>query len=112
MSLPKRNRIPSQEIPRVFARGKKKAIDGIALFFLPNGARASRVSIVVPSHVAKKSTVRNKIRRRTKDVFRALCPLLKKPHDVVVLFKRTIVKREDIQQKIEKGLRDLRADIF
>lgn len=64
-----------------------------------NGLPNNRFGIVVSNKVAKKATVRNKLKRRIREVIRQFLPDLKTGFDVVVVAYPPILEKDFDQIK-------------
>jgi ribonuclease P protein component len=62
------------------------------ILVIPSGTDQSRLAIAVTTKIEKRATVRNKIKRRIRELFRVFRHDLKDPLDMVV------VARRDVQQ--------------
>lgn len=87
----KKERIKNnKEIGRVLKFGKKyKLREVITIFVLPNNLSYSRLGIAINREI-KKASVRNKLKRLAREVFRKNKHILKVPIDIVILFKDII----------------------
>jgi ribonuclease P protein component len=93
-----------KDFARVYKFGK--GIKGNFLFIkkAENNLNVSRFGIVVSKNLAKKATLRNKIKRRIREIIRANLPQLKEGFDVVIIALSGIEKRSflEIKEEIEK----------
>ncbi|RMG31759.1 MAG: ribonuclease P protein component [Gammaproteobacteria bacterium] len=58
------------EFRRVFARGQRSSDRELTVLALPNGRPYPRLGMAVSRKVSKKAVVRNRLRRRIREVFR------------------------------------------
>ena len=87
--LPRGNRLKKKkEIERVFREGKGCREDFLFLKLIKNNLKASRFAFVVSQKVAKKATLRNKIKRRLRTIFRIRLPEIKTGFDGVVVVQK------------------------
>ena len=83
--LPRRNRVvPRGELVAVVRRGALVRGGGVTLRILATRRQESRFAFVVSTKVAKKATVRNRLRRQMQEQVRRLLPRLPSGYDVVV----------------------------
>ena len=67
----KENRLQKEkDIERVFKKGKGVREDSLILKFVENGLVENRVAVVVSQKVAKKASLRNKIKRRLREAIK------------------------------------------
>ena len=84
--LPKINRLrKTKEIKRVFKEGGGHREGFLFLRLVKNNLQISRFGFVVSQGVAKKSTLRNKIKRRLRELVRTRLPRIKTGFDVVII---------------------------
>lgn len=106
--LPKNNRLKKKkDFERVFRLGKKIKGDCFYLKFLENNLNKIRVGFVVSKNVSNKATIRNKVKRRMREVVRRMLERLKPGYDVVIVAQRGIEKEDflKIKKKIEEALK-------
>lgn len=88
-TFPKDERLGKrEEFLRVYGQGKKIEGPHFFLYLLDNGLSRSRLGITVSRKVGQ-SVVRNRIRRRLREIFRTHKALIHPPSDVVVNAKRS-----------------------
>ena len=84
--LPKKNRlIKNQDFDRVFKKGKGLKEGFLFLKILKNDLEISRFGFVVSNKVSNKATVRNKIKRKLRNLVREKLSKIQKGMDVVVV---------------------------
>jgi ribonuclease P protein component len=83
--LPKIHQLKKKEVERVFKRGQGFKEDFLFLKFIKNDLKISRFSVIVPSKVSKKATLRNKIKRRIAEILRIKIKKIKKGIDGIIL---------------------------
>ncbi|MFQ5451333.1 MAG: ribonuclease P protein component [Nitrospinaceae bacterium] len=73
------------EFERVMAEGQKTRIDRICILFLsPNGLNRSRLGIIASRKIGN-SPIRNRAKRKIREVFRHLKGRIRSPIDIVVI---------------------------
>jgi len=75
------------EFARVYARGKYKAGRLLVLYGLPNGRAVARFGLVVGRGVGS-AVVRNRVRRRLREIFRRHRNAFKEGYDYVVVARQ------------------------
>ena len=84
--LPKENRLSKKkDIERVFKEGKGFKEDFLILKIVKNGLKNSRFAFIVPQQVSKKASLRNKLRRRLRELVRLKFKKIKGGLDLVFL---------------------------
>jgi len=71
------------EFRRVYDEGQRRSGPLCAVFFRPNGLGETRLGITVPARVGS-AVVRNRVKRRLREVFRLQRPLLAPGWDIVL----------------------------
>lgn len=108
--LQKENRlIRKDDFQRIHKMGRFFGDKFLAIRVIKNNLEVSRVGFLVGLKVSKKSTVRNKIRRRLREIFRLLIKegKIKEGFDIIVLVRPEIVERDynEIGEAIKTVLR-------
>ncbi len=84
--LPKNNRLKNKkDFDRVFKEGSGFKNNFLALKAVKNNINASRFGFVVSQKVSKKAVVRNKIKRRLREIVKKKLDTVKKGIDVVLI---------------------------
>ena len=92
--LPLKNRLKRErEIERVFREKRSVRERSIVLKKIENLLKESRVCFIVPGEISKKATVRNRIKRRMREVVRENLPKIKKGFDIVLIALPGIEKK-------------------
>ena len=86
------------EFRRLYNSGKSAASGLIALYCRRNRQGASRLGITVSTKVGK-AVVRNRVRRRLKEIYRLHEPLLRRGFDIVVVAR--VKSREATYRQLE-----------
>ena len=103
--LAKQHRLKKdKDFELVFKKGK--AFNGKFLFLKVikrNNLEVSRFGLIVGTKISKKATIRNKIKRRLRDVIRKKLEDIKPGFDVVIGAKTRIVDKsyQDIKEELE-----------
>lgn len=108
--LQKENRLARKDdFNRIHKRGRFFGEEFLAIRVLANGLELTRVGFLVGLKISKKAVVRNKVRRRLREVFRLLIKNdnLKKGFDIIVLVRPAIVKKSyaEIKEAVDVVLR-------
>jgi ribonuclease P protein component len=84
--IPFKNRLKKEkEIEKVFKKGKGTKEGFFFLKKIKNNLADSRFCFSIPGNVTKKAVVRNKLKRRMREVVRENLPKIKKGFDIVVV---------------------------
>jgi len=84
--LPKKNRLKKKkDFGNIFKRGKSAKEDFLSFKWIPNGLKISRFGFIVSQKISKKATVRNKIKRRLREILKLNLPRLKKGIDGIFI---------------------------
>lgn len=103
--LTKQHRLKkNKDFELVFKRGK--TFDGKFLFLKiikRNNLKVSRFGLVVGTKISKKATIRNKIKRRLRDVIRKRLEDIKSGFDVIIGAKTLVVDKsyQEIKEELE-----------
>ena len=81
------------EFRRVYSRGKNAAAPHLVLYMRRNGSGGNRLGITVGSKVGK-AVVRNRVRRRVKEIYRLNEHRLRKGVDLVIVARVRAVGAE------------------
>jgi ribonuclease P protein component len=92
--------VKTKDIERTFKQGKSFFGKNLGAKIVVNEFGVSRFAIVVSTKVSKKAVVRNKIKRRLREVLRLEKDYLKTGYDLVLIALPTIV---DVKQLELKG---------
>jgi len=103
--LPKTNRLQKKkDFDRVFKGGKGYKEDFLALKMARNNLKKSRFGFVVGKNVSKKTTLRNKIKRRLRELVRLKLKKTKKGIDVILIVRPGFRTKDfwEIEETINK----------
>lgn len=114
--LPKKFRLPGNQIPLVLKRGKRY---NFSLFNLvvynqttkqPDNQTTSRFSFIVSSKISKRAVIRNRTKRLLSESVRLLVPQIKKGREIIFFAKKALKeeKLQDVLPTIEKNLKKTR----
>ncbi|MDI6882921.1 MAG: ribonuclease P protein component [Patescibacteria group bacterium] len=93
--LPIKHRLTKKkDFERVFKKGKSERKGFLVLKFLKTNFPQSRIGFVVSQKVAKKAVLRNKIKRRQREIVRMNLPKLKSGYDLVILSRKGIGEKD------------------
>jgi len=91
----KHERINKQkEIDTVFEKGEKFFKNGLLVYILKTDKNYSRIAILVSNKVEKSAVIRNKFKRRIREIFRLNKHKIKVPIDIVVVATKISVKQK------------------
>lgn len=103
--LPNINRLKkTKEIEQVFKKGKGHKEGFLFLKIAKNNLNASRFAFIVSRKVAKKAVLRNKIKRRLRELVGARLPEIKKGFDGVLVAQKNIESQnfKELKENINK----------
>jgi ribonuclease P protein component len=83
-----------KEIDAVITNGKKFFEHGLLVYILKTNRNYSRIAILVSSKVEKSAVIRNKFKRRIREIFRLNKHKIKFPVDIVVIATKLSVKQK------------------
>lgn len=108
--LPKENRLKKEkEFEAVFKGGRTIKGKYVFLRYLINGTDKTRIGFVVSKKISKLAVVRNKVKRRMRDIVRLKRNELKEGLSIVVVSLPSITKmtykeiKEDLENLLNKG---------
>ncbi|HNY36214.1 MAG TPA: ribonuclease P protein component [Candidatus Pacearchaeota archaeon] len=108
--LPKENRLKKEkEFEAVFKGGRTLKGKYVFLRYLINGTDKTRIGFVVSKKISKLAVVRNKVKRRMRDIVRLKRNKLKEGLSIVVVSLPSITKmtykeiKEDLENLLSKG---------
>ena len=81
----------NEDFQYVFKRGKTKGSGILVAFVVPNDMGLNRLGVTVSKKMGK-AVMRNRLRRRIKEAFRAFEESLTAGHDIVILPKPELAK--------------------
>jgi ribonuclease P protein component len=108
LRLRKRFRLrKKREIKRCQNGGVRLYSKHFAVFACPSSSEDSRLAIAVTKKIEKRAVVRNKIKRRIREVFRLHWEAFREPTDIVVVARRGIQSccYKDYEREILGALR-------
>ena len=105
--LPKLNRLKKKkDFDRVFKEGKRFKEDCLIFTVAKNNFKNSRFGFIVSKAVSKKTTLRNKIKRRLRELVRTKITKIKKGFNVVLIAKAGLENKDfwEIEETLNKLL--------
>lgn len=95
------------DFARMRSEGAKSSFTYLTVVYLPNKSQ-TRIAFALSRKLAN-SVVRNKIRRRIREIVRLYCEDNKLPYDILFIPKKSIINAEftDIKKQIEKFFKSL-----
>lgn len=109
--LPKQYRLTkNRDFEKIWQKGKSFFIKEIGIKFLSNNLDCSRFGMVVPNKIIKKAVLRNKVKRRLRDIIKSKLPFIKEGVDCIILARQGIgnLSFEELKNKVEAALRKLK----
>ena len=93
--LNKKNRLKKRkEVENVFKKGKKSISQSVIIFYTPSDSEKSRFAFSVSKKISKKAVVRNKVKRRLREIIRKeIIPSLKASLDCLVIARKEILEK-------------------
>lgn len=100
--LPRRHRLARRsELTTVLRRGAPARTGRLLVKAYRNGRPYSRFAFTVSNRVARRATVRNRLRRQLRESVRRLFPLLQPGYDVVVVVQPSAPVRPSDELTVE-----------
>ncbi|MFH0854495.1 MAG: ribonuclease P protein component [bacterium] len=106
--LNKKNRLTKdKEFENVFNNGESFFTKILGIKYIKNDLSITRFGILVSAKISKKATVRNKIKRRFREILRLHLDKIKFGYDIVVLTRNSITEcdYEEMGKNMEYALR-------
>lgn len=103
--LPKANRLKKKkDFEKVFKEGKRFKEDFLFLKIRKNNLKVSRFGFVVSQKISKKATIRNKIKRRLRELVRLKLPKIKTGIDGALIVKEGLENKDfwEIEELMDK----------
>lgn len=93
--LPKKNRLKNKkDFERVFNQGKGFKEDFLFLKIVKNNLKENRFGFIVSLKVSKKAVLRNKTKRRLREIIKERLPGIKPGIDVVLIAQKGIEEKD------------------
>jgi ribonuclease P protein component len=93
--LPKRNRLKrKKDFQKVLKKGKGLKEDFLVLKMVRNDLPFSRFGFIVGTKISKKAVLRNKLRRRIRELVRKKIEKIEKGYDIVFIAQPGLEKRD------------------
>ena len=103
--LPKKNRLTKKkDFDLVFKKGKSLVSDFLTFKILESQSKKPRIGFIVSKKVSKKSTTRNKVKRRLRAAVLNEIGKIKKNMDVIIIASPITEKKEFLE--IKKAVND------
>ena len=106
--LPKINRITKKkDFDKIFKKGKGYSGDFLFLKIFKNNFSINRFGFIISQKVSKKSTIRNKIKRRLREIIKTNLPKIKKGFDIILIIKPNAEKESfrNFKDEVQKILK-------
>jgi ribonuclease P protein component len=106
--LPKKHRLKKKkDFEKVIKKGKGARGDFLNLKFLTNNLKVVRVGFVVGQKISKKATVRNRVKRRLREVMRINLKKIKPGYDLIFFTRKGIEEKNfwEIKEIVEQLLK-------
>jgi ribonuclease P protein component len=93
--------VKTKDIERTFKRGRSFFGKNLGVKIASNELKVNRFTIVISTKVSKKAVVRNKIKRRLRDILRLESSYFKTGHDLIIITLPTVVEMTQLELKSE-----------
>jgi len=95
-----------RDFDNIFKNGRSASLGGLVLKYLPNNRSFSRLAVIVSQKVAKKSTKRNLLRRRLKEIVKKHLTDLR-GWDIILITKAELIQKDfnQLTEAVEKILK-------
>ncbi|MDD5551557.1 MAG: ribonuclease P protein component [Candidatus Pacebacteria bacterium] len=105
--LPSKNRLNKKEVETIFKKGESFKSDFLLLKISKSKKQSPlRFSVIVPIKVSKKSTERNKIKRRIRESLRKKIKNTKEVDGIIMAFPEILGKPyQEIDEELDKLLK-------
>lgn len=103
--LAKINRLKKRkDFELIFKKGKKFKEDFLVLKIIKNNLNQSRFGFIVGGKISKKATLRNKIKRRLRELVRKKLEKIKKGFDAILIAKEGLENKDfwELEEIINK----------
>ena len=77
---------------RLSRKGRSFFSPGLSLRVVKNQEHNSRCAFIVSTKISKKAVVRNKIKRRMREIVRNITPQIKQGYDILIIAKPATLK--------------------
>jgi len=111
--LPKENCLKAKkDFERILKEGESYKEDFLFLKMIKNNLKESRFGFIISQKISKKATLRNKVRRRLREIIKRRLDDVKKGDDVLIIARPGLEKKDfwEIEESLNKLF--LRAKIF
>lgn len=85
------------DIKTLFAKGKGVFDSTCGIKYRVNGLPVARIAIVVGKTVSKNAVVRNRVRRRLREIMRARLPRIKPGFDLVLIARAAAIRKTFVE---------------
>lgn len=109
--LAKDNRLTKKkDFERILKTGRIFNTPYFRIRTLPNNLAVSRVGIIVSTKVSKKATVRNRLKRQVREIFRLNMAKIQPGYDIAITLSGSLIgkKYEDISEEILRAMRTIK----
>lgn len=87
--VPAKNRLKTdQDFQRLARKGRSVSVPAITLKYIPNGLQFSRFGFVVSVKTDKRAVVRNRVKRRIREIIRLKLAKIKPGYDIMMVIRR------------------------
>ncbi|TSC95482.1 MAG: ribonuclease P protein component [Parcubacteria group bacterium Athens1014_10] len=100
----------TKDFEKIWQKGRSFFIKEIGIKFLANNLDCSRFGIIVPNKVIRKAVLRNKIKRRLRNMIKKRMPLIKEGVDCVFLARPGIgeLTFQELEERVDFILKNSR----
>lgn len=91
-------------IPYVVNRGKKTTNSEIKIYIVKSKEKPRKIAVIIPKKIDNRAVIRNKLRRRTREIVSKLLQSFDTPYDSVIFFQKGAEKLsfQELKKKITR----------
>ncbi|MFC1613323.1 ribonuclease P protein component [Patescibacteria group bacterium] len=105
--LPKNNRLTkTKDFDNVYKKGRNFFTKILGIKYIKNELDMTRIGLVISQKISKKAVVRNKTKRRLREILRLRLSNIHKGYDIIILTRKGIEDCDyaEIEKNIEYAL--------
>jgi len=101
--LPQNNRLAkTKDFENIYKKGRNFFTKILGIKYTKNELNITRIGIVISQKISKKAVIRNKIKRRLREILRLRLKTIIKGYDVVILTRKGI--EDCTYEELEKNI--------
>ena len=79
------------------------------MYFIASRRHDSKIAILVSKKIDKRAVVRNKLRRRAREIIHSLLPHVKSSYDIVISFQKGVenLSFQELKKKLNKFFKSI-----